>query len=204
MFIPGRYSSAPLPGQAPSEVLRAAGIQRFRAVGAACASRLVICDGLPVSTPCAGGTVPGFAINVLLLFEEWAVPAQAGEAVCLPHHVGLCRGLGAYGLPALAPPKPANPHTPDRLPSHTSLRSVSYGTARLTAAAPGHPTNPCVCETGQHHRLTGGLTPQPQCVIDRPTTPERQQKGINIYPRKQRLPPLRVWMSRIFLGKPSM
>ena len=44
---------------------------------------------------CAGATVPGFAINVLLLFEEWAVPAQAGEAVCQPHHVGLCRGLGA-------------------------------------------------------------------------------------------------------------
>ena len=26
---------------------------------------------------------------------KWAVPAQAGEAVCPPHDAGLCRGLGA-------------------------------------------------------------------------------------------------------------
>lgn len=31
----------------------------------------------------------------LIQRQWWAVPAQAGEAVCPPHNAGLCRGLGA-------------------------------------------------------------------------------------------------------------
>ncbi len=49
---------------------------------------------------------------------------------------GLCRGLGACSLPALAPPKPASPPAPDRLPGQRSTRfarSAPYGTARLLA-----------------------------------------------------------------------
>ena len=49
--------------------------------------------------------------------------------------VGLCRGLGARGLPALVPPKPASPHAPDRLPAQPSaaLRGL-YGLETLARA----------------------------------------------------------------------
>ncbi len=35
------------------------------------------------------------AVNGFLCSGKWAVPSQAGEAVCQPHNAGLCRGLGA-------------------------------------------------------------------------------------------------------------
>ena len=41
----------------------------------------------------ANGVVP--RITVFLRSLLWAVPAQAGEAVCQPHNAGLCRGQGA-------------------------------------------------------------------------------------------------------------
>ncbi len=111
-----------------------------------------------------------------------------------PSRLSLPLFQGAQGLPSTALQSPLPPHLPDRLQGHAPLRSAPHGTARLTTAAPGHPTNPRGCETGQHHRLTSSLKPQPQCVIDHPTTLGGPQKGYKNVPGKQRLPPLRVLM----------
>ena len=94
------------------------------------------------------------------------------------------------GLRSIPLQSPAAPTTTDRLPGQPPLRSGSYGTARLTAAAQGHPAHPRGCETGQHHRLTGSLTLERQSKCDRRTPPERQQKVYIYTTRGQRLPPL--------------
>ena len=49
---------------------------------------------------------------------------------------GLCRGLGASSLPALAPPKPVTPPAPDRLRGQPPLRSGSLVTGRLAGGSP--------------------------------------------------------------------
>ena len=126
VVIPGRYSSTPLTGKNPPEVFRAAGRQPFRllalrvSVRASHTQRRGVCarqHPLPRT--------------YYLRSSRWAVPSQAGEAVCQPHNAGLCRGLGASGLPALAPPKPFTPIAPDRLPGQPPRRSGSLVTGRL-------------------------------------------------------------------------
>ena len=86
--------------------------------------------------------------------------------------VGLCRGLGARGLPALVPPKPASPHAPDRLPAQRSTafralwhwetlsRAPAPATSRKRTVAPASPTR---LRDSQHHRPTRRTTPQSLC-----------------------------------------
>lgn len=83
--VPGRDSSTPPPGRTPPEVFRASRRQPFRLLAQTV-------SGFRFATPatdCAGATVPGFASNVVPRFGQWAVPAQGGEAVCLPFASGL-------------------------------------------------------------------------------------------------------------------
>ena len=89
-----------------------------------------------------------------------------------PSAVGLCRGLGARGLPALAPPKPATPTAPDRL---RGLRSTAFraldgletlargpepATVPVSMADPAQPSRP---RDSKPSRPTRETTPQPQC-----------------------------------------
>ena len=90
------------------------------------------------ATDCAGGTVPGLSATSLLpSFQQWAVTAQAPEAVCHP--------FAPASSAALQSPPPLS--LPDRLRGHAPLRSAPYGAGRLTAAAQGPRYNPRVCET---------------------------------------------------------
>ena len=95
-----------------------------------------------------------------------------------------CRSLSGSGSLRSPSPCTAKARQPSRTrppprPASASLRLLGHCQTRSRRTRPPH--QPRACETGQQPRPTGGLTPQPQCVIDRPTTPEGQQKGINIY-----------------------
>ena len=63
------------------------------------------------ATDCAGEPVPGFASNVLPRFAERAVPAQGGEAVCLPFDAGLVHSAvkPVNGLADAPFPSPSSP-----------------------------------------------------------------------------------------------
>ena len=126
VVIPGRYSFTPLPGQAPPEVFRASGRQPFRLLAQTVSEQ--VRHRLRRRVSARQHPLPR---TLFLCSSKWAVPSQAGEAVCQPHNAGLCRGLGASGLPDLAPPKPFTHIAPDRLPGHAPLRSASLVTGRL-------------------------------------------------------------------------
>ena len=66
VLIPACYSSTPLPGRIPPEVFRAAGVRPSRPLAQ------TLSDSAPAASAkdCAGGSVPGFAINVLLLLDR--------------------------------------------------------------------------------------------------------------------------------------
>ena len=87
-----------------------------------------------------------------------------------PSAVGLCRGLGARGLPAHAPPKPATPTAPDRLRGQRStafraldgletLARVSAPTSVLTSTQ--KPAPPSRSRDSKPSRLTKGPPPRP-------------------------------------------
>ena len=57
---------------------------------------------------------------------------------------------------------------------------------------PPAPARPSRLRDSQQPRPSLDLTPRPQCVFEHPAPPGGRQKGIYIYLRKQRLPPLRV------------
>ena len=104
------------------------------AVGAASVSQLPRRGPQLPATPCA---VPSASASLRPASIRLTVPVSVGGCTPLdrfpaltplgrpgpgpggrlpnPSAVGLCRGLGARGLPALAPPKPATPTAPDRL-----------------------------------------------------------------------------------------
>lgn len=89
-----------------------------------------------------------------------------------PSAVGLCRGLGARGLPALAPPKPASPTAPDRLRGQRStafraldgLETLARGpepaTVPASTAAPAPPSRP---RDSKPSRPTKRPPPRRQC-----------------------------------------
>ena len=131
-------------GTSPSEMRRAPGVRPRRAAGAACVSQHSPRGPLPPVTPCAGGTVSArpSAISDNLRGSLVTGCSSPGPGGRLPtaQAVGLCRGLGARGLPALVPPKPASPHAPDRLPAQpsASLRGL-YGLETLARAPASRP-----------------------------------------------------------------
>ena len=113
---------------------------------------------------------------------------------------GLCRGLGACSLPALAPPKPVTPPAPDRLRGQPPLRSGSLVTGRLTGGFPHQgqyaldrhlPLDPAPCKTPSNQ---GRLNTHAQTSVrNPPPSPARTSgKGYKYSPRRQRLTPLRV------------
>ena len=70
----------------------------------------------------------GFAANVLLLFEHRAVPARAGEAVCLHTlsvSVGVWEPKVSQPLPRQSPPIPTHQTaSPATLRAHSALRAI--------------------------------------------------------------------------------
>lgn len=142
--------------------------------------------------------IPRSTVSAALTPLGRSGPGRGGR---LPTHVaGLCRGLGARGLPALAPPKPANPHTQDRLRGHAPLRSAPLVTGRLAGgsriqvranAGDSSRTNRPACKTPSNQGQPGAHART--SVRHRPASPaRRRKKGINIYSRRQRLTPLRM------------
>ena len=111
------------------------------AAGAACTYRQCEFHRHSVSTPCAGGVVPGFAIHVLPPIQQWAVPAQAGEAVCLPLDAGLFRSaVGPHSVPPMHPlQSPSSPShqtaSPATLHSLRSFRALGHWETLSRASA---------------------------------------------------------------------
>ncbi len=142
------------------------------------------------------GSARPSAVGVVPSIGQWAVPAQAPEAVCPPFAPVSSASPGSLASPFRGAPESAAP-TPSRPPpgprSTRFARSAPYGTGRLTDAAQSHLHNPRVCETastigqpGVHARAS---------VRYRPSYPARTDgKDEYTYTRKQRLPPLRVML----------
>ena len=76
----------------------------------------------PTAKDCAGGSVPGLtATGVLPSIQHWAVPAQAPEAVCLPHKLPVF--VGVWEPEVSQPLRRQSPPTPSRqTASPASLR----------------------------------------------------------------------------------
>ena len=111
---------------------------------------------------------------------------------------GLWRGLGAQGLPALAPPKPARGSRtrPPPGPRSASLRVLWHWQTHSRRIRP--PPRPSRLRDCQHHRPTQRRPLQRPCHIGRHLPPERRRKGINIYSKGQRLTPLELRICVIF------
>ncbi len=143
------------------------------------------------ATDCAGGLVPGLAAtSVLPSFQQWAVPAQAPEAVCPRTPSVSSAAPGSLRSPFRGAPEPAAP-TPSRPPPgprSTSFRALWHWQTHSRRTRP--PLHPSRLRDCQHHRPTRRLTPQHQCYIDRHLPPGRRKKGLNIYSEGQRLTPL--------------
>ena len=109
-----------------------------------------------------------------------SVPGSPG-AVCHP-----------FAPVSSAAPEPAAPFPsrPPPGPRSTSFRALWHWQTHSRRTRP--PPQPSRLRDCQHHRPTRRLTPQHQCHIDRHLPPEGTEKGINIYSRRQRRPPLQV------------
>ena len=137
------------------------------------------------ATDCAGGLVQGLtATSVLPSFQQWAVPAQAPEAVCPPAPSvfgGVWEPVVSQPLRRQSPPPPHTSRPPPGPRSTRFARSAPYGTGRLTDAAQGHRHNPRVCETAS----TIGLpeTPASAASQPRPSSPARRDgtRDINMH-----------------------
>ena len=152
------------------------------AAGADSVSLFRVRAAAQTATDCAGGLVPGLAAtNVLPSFQQWAVPAQAPEAVCHP-----------FAPVSSAAPEPATP-TPSRPPPgprSTSFRALwHWQTHRRPTRPPPRPSRLRDC---QHHRPAQILPLQRQCHLHRHLPSGRREKGINIYLEGQRLTPLHL------------
>ena len=127
------------------------------AAGAACTYRQCEFHRHSVSTHCAGGVVPGFAIHVLPPILQWAVPAQAGEAVCLPLDVGLFRSaVGPHSVP------PMHPLQSPSFPSHqTASPATLHFVPRPWSLGDSLPTRTTSCHQrdSQQPRLTHDVRP---------------------------------------------
>ena len=145
------------------------------------------------ATDCAGGTVQGLSAKSLLpSFQQWAVPAQAPEAVCHPFAPVSSAAPGSLASPFRGAPEPAAPFPsrPPPGPRSTSFRALWHWQTHSRRIRP--PPQPPRLRDCQHHRPTRRFTPRHQCDIDRYHPPEGTEKGINIYSGRQRLPPLQA------------
>ena len=153
------------------------------------------------SKDCACSRSPWYPAQPSVLRSlPWAVPAQAGEAVCHPQRRSLPLFQGAQGLPSTAlqsPPPPrcqtASPATLHFVPrpwsltdSQAALTLMSEEMPATSPASTPPPARPSATKANQGH------TPGPRCDIDRHLPPDGRKKGIYIHPRRQRLTPLRV------------
>ena len=124
---------------------------------------------------CAGGSVPGLtATGVLPSIQHWAVPAQAPEAVCLPHKlpvfVGVWEPKVSQPLYRQSPPAP-NPARPPQGPRSTRFAcSAPLVTGRLV--------------TGPHKttELILPATRLPATKADQEPTPEPHQENNRHHP----------------------
>ena len=142
VFIPACYSSIPLPGRIPPEVFRAGRGQPFRLLAQ---------------------TVSGLtATSLLPSFQQWAVPAQAPEAVCPPTpsvFVGVWEPKVSQPLRRQSPPPPHSSRPPPG-PRSTSFRALWHWQTHSRRTKP--PPQPSRLRDCQHHRPTRRLTPQRQ------------------------------------------
>ena len=148
------------------------------------------------ATDCAGGTVPGLSAKSLLpSFQQWAVPAQAPEAVCLPFAPVSSAAPGSLRSPFRGAPEPAAPSTSRPPPGPRSSRfapSAPLVTGRLVTG-PRKPTAPILPATRlPATKADQEPTPQPHQEYNRQHPPEGTEPNINIWTRKQRLAPLRA------------
>ncbi len=74
-------------------------------------------------------------------------------------------------------PEPATSHAPDRLPGQPPLRSGSYGTGRLTAAAHTHRTTPSGCETASTIGQPSSLWPTVSANSSDLPSNDRKERG---------------------------
>ena len=100
--------------------------------------------GSPVGTPCAGGTVPGFAFNGVPLFGQVSRPGSGRGCRLSSRIVGLfrCSREPCVSLPRRS--RARRPHT-------ARLVAVSHRPRR---------TDPAGYETGQYHRPTSISRPK--------------------------------------------
>jgi hypothetical protein len=163
------------------------------AAGAACTHRQSVFHRHPVSTPCAGGVVPGFAINILPPIQQWAVPAQAGEAVCLPLDAGLFRSaVGPHSVPPMHPLQ--SPSSPSRqTASPASLRFAPAPWSLPDSQPPHKATTPIPRLRDWTATKANWGAQAPTTVRNRPSYHARRTaKGYKYISRSQRLPPLRL------------
>ena len=122
----------------------------------------------------------------------WAVPAQAGEAVCHPQRRSLPLFQGARGLPSTALQSPPSPTLPDRLPGHAPLRSAPLVTDGLTGgpridvrgnAGDISRIDPAACETVSNQGQPGAHART--SVQHRPASPARRPEKRYIYSPKE-------------------
>ena len=146
---------------------------------------------------CAGGSVPGLtAKSVLPPFQQWAVPAQAPEAVCPPHKLSVFVGVWepevSQPLRRQSPPPPLSSRPPPGPRSSRFAPSAPLVTGKLVTG-PRKPTALILPATRlPATKADQEPTPQPHQENDRQHPPEGTEPNINIWTRKQRLAPLRA------------
>ena len=161
------------------------------AAGADSVSLFRVRAAAQTATDCAGGLVQGLtATSVLPSFQQWAVSAQAPEAVCLPFAPVSSAAPGSLWSPFRGAPEHAAPFPsrPPPGPRSTSFRALWHWQTHSRRTRP--PPQPSRLRDCQHHRPAQGLPLQRQCNINRHHPPEGTEKGINIYSEGQRLTPL--------------
>ena len=105
------------------------------------------------ATDCADGTVPGLsAASLLPSFQQWAIPAQAPEAVCHPFAPVSSAVPGSLRSPFRGAPEPAAPSTsrPPPGPRSTSFRALWHWQTHSRRTRP--PPQPSRLRDCQHYR----------------------------------------------------
>ena len=122
--------------------------------------------------------MPGFASNVLPPIQQWAVPAQASEAVCLPLDAGLFRSaVGPHSVPPMHPlQSPSSPSHQTASPAtlHSVPRPWSLGDSLSARTILPHPS--CHQRDSQQPRLTHDARLNPITTSTGISRPDGQKK----------------------------
>ena len=103
---------------------------------------------------------------------RWAVPAQAGEAVCPPTASVSSAVPGSPRSPFHGAPEPSVPHAsrPPPRPRSTAFRALGHwetlrraSASRSVLTPTASPAPPSRLRDSQQPRPTRGTTPEPQC-----------------------------------------